>query len=260
MVAETIVDGFPDGQFDELVATIRSQESETLARHTVGSLTEAIAHARNDRSRRDAIRVNQANELRRVAAIFATTTDTATELPIDALKAARDVLDQGGVVEAHDLLGLSAAADVADRTLAQAIAIINQQQTLSAILGYLSERGYEPQPLASAVTVENGVLVTREEWPDHALHVAVDSKARIREVRTRLAAPGADAHAADLAVENQMCADLVELRDDLKQRGVALDLTIANAEIVALPGARQPEERLIVDTARTQHDASGASA
>lgn len=89
----------------------------------------------------------------------------------------------------------------------------------------LEKLGYEVDPGFDTFTGQGARLrLVRDEWPEHAVSVVVDSdEVRAMVVRTE-SAEGDDAGRLDLEREQQWCADFEELRDRLVGDGLRLDV------------------------------------
>ncbi|MGH3911370.1 MAG: hypothetical protein ACRDRM_11130, partial [Pseudonocardiaceae bacterium] len=86
-------------------------------------------------------------------------------------------------------------------------------------LGYQVDQGFD------TFTGQGARLrLARDEWPEHAVSMVVDSgEVRAMVVRTEIA-DGDDAMRLDLEREQQWCADFEELRDRLVGDGLRLDV------------------------------------
>ncbi len=89
----------------------------------------------------------------------------------------------------------------------------------------LEKLGYEVDQGFDTFTGQGARLrLVRDEWPEHAVSVVVDSdEVRAMVVRTE-SAEGDDAGRLDLEREQQWCADFEELRDRLVGDGLRLDV------------------------------------
>ncbi|MGH3908588.1 MAG: hypothetical protein ACRDTE_31045 [Pseudonocardiaceae bacterium] len=89
----------------------------------------------------------------------------------------------------------------------------------------LEKLGYEVDQGFDTFTGQGARLrLVRDEWPQHAVSVVVDSdEVRAMVVRTE-SAEGDDAGRLDLEREQQWCADFEELRDRLVGDGLRLDV------------------------------------
>lgn len=107
-------------------------------------------------------------------------------------------------------------------------------------LGYQVDQGFD------TFTGQGARLrLARDEWPQHAVSVVVDSgEVRAMVVRTE-DADGDDAARLDLEREQQWCADFEELRDQVADEGLRLDVQrlVPPGERHVPLAARRPAEK-----------------
>jgi hypothetical protein len=86
--------------------------------------------------------------------------------------------------------------------------------------------GYEVDAGFETLTAEAGeVLLTREEWPLHAVKMRLDDASQIRAALLRTEAPrGDDERRLDVEREQQWCAAFEEARARLAAAGVGSDV------------------------------------
>ncbi|MGH4016380.1 MAG: hypothetical protein ACRDSL_21125 [Pseudonocardiaceae bacterium] len=119
-------------------------------------------------------------------------------------------------------------------------------------LGYQVDQGFD------TFTGQGARLrLVRDQWPEHAVSVLVDSgEVRAMVVRTE-SAEGDDAARLDAEREQQWCADFEELRDQLVSDGLRLDvqrLVPPGERPVPIAAQRRPAkgQRLAKDRERTR--------
>ncbi|HEU5157961.1 MAG TPA: response regulator receiver protein [Streptosporangiaceae bacterium] len=118
-----------------------------------------------------------------------------------------------------------------------------QRYVLDAITAAFTDMGYEVDAGFETLTAHDGeVLLTRDEWPQHAVKMRLDDASQIRAALLRTEAPaGDDERRLDVEREEQWCAAFEEARSRLAAAGVRSDV-----QWRIEPGLRQ----LPVDEAR----------
>lgn len=120
------------------------------------------------------------------------------------------------------------------------------QYVRDALTRALGNLGYEVDQGFGTFTGQGAKLrLVRDQWPEHAVSVVVDSgEVRAMVIRTE-SADGDDAARLDVEREQQWCADFDQLRDQVAANGLRLDV-----QRLVPPGqrhvpvtARRPAER-----------------
>jgi hypothetical protein len=101
-----------------------------------------------------------------------------------------------------------------------------RQYVLDAITTAFTDMGYEVDAGFETLTAEAGeVLLTRDEWPLHAVKMRLDDASQIRAALLRTEAPrGDDERRLDAEREQQWCAAFEEARARLAAAGVGSDV------------------------------------
>jgi len=101
-----------------------------------------------------------------------------------------------------------------------------RQYVLDAITTAFTDMGYEVDAGFETLTAEAGeVLLTREEWPLHAVKMRLDDASQIRAALLRTEAPrGDEERRLDVEREQQWCAAFEEARARLAAAGVGSDV------------------------------------
>ncbi|HZB29613.1 MAG TPA: response regulator receiver protein [Streptosporangiaceae bacterium] len=121
-----------------------------------------------------------------------------------------------------------------------------RQYVLDAITSAFTDMGYEVDAGFETVTAEAGeVLLTREEWPRHAVKMRLDDASQIRAALLRTEAPRSDdERRLDVEREEQWCAAFEEARARLAAAGVGSDVRwrlepgLQHLPVAATPRAR----------------------
>jgi hypothetical protein len=101
-----------------------------------------------------------------------------------------------------------------------------RQYVLEAITSAFTEMGYEVDAGFETLTAEAGeVLLTHDEWPEHAVKMRLDDASQIRAALLRTEAPRSDdERRLDVEREEQWCAAFEEARARLAAAGVGSDV------------------------------------
>ncbi|ROQ34866.1 hypothetical protein EDD98_3919 [Streptomyces sp. PanSC19] len=155
------------------------------------------------------------------------------------------------VVSGHRALDESLRRRAADcRAAAEAEA--EQRYVVNTVTDALADLGYHVGEGFETLTVADGALrLSRSEWPEHAVNLAVDRQGgQLRTAVVRTAAGhGDDAAHLDVEREEQWCRDFQELRDRLAEAGLRTDVQVAvppgrvPVPLVAAPAAPVPRAR-----------------
>ncbi|MFI1657346.1 hypothetical protein ACH4ZU_20905 [Streptomyces sp. NPDC020472] len=149
------------------------------------------------------------------------------------------------VVSGHRGLDESLRRRAADcRAAAEAEA--EQRYVVNTVTDALVDLGYHVGEGFETLTVADGVLrLSRSEWPEHAVNLAVDRQGgqlRTAVVRTAAGRGDDDAH-VDVEREEQWCRDFHELRGRLARAGLRTDVQ------VAVPPGQVPVPLVVAPTA-----------
>ncbi|GGV04168.1 hypothetical protein GCM10010275_49450 [Streptomyces litmocidini] len=135
---------------------------------------------------------------------------------------------------------------------AAAEAEAEQRYVVSTVTDALADLGYQVGGGFETLTVADGVLrLSRSEWPEHAVNLAVDRQGgqlRTAVVRTAAGRGDDDAH-VDVEREEQWCRDFRELRGRLAEAGLRTDVQVAvppgrvPVPLVVAPAASGPRAR-----------------
>ncbi|MFE7575968.1 hypothetical protein ACFU5Z_14635 [Streptomyces sp. NPDC057521] len=169
-----------------------------------------------------------------------------------------EYLENGGEVGVDAVRALLAEVVAGRRTLddplrrraaacqAAAEAEAEQQYVVNTVTDVLTDLGYHVSQGFETLTVANGTLrLSRNEWPEHAINLAVDREnGQMRTAVVRTAAGSSDDHVhIDVEREEQWCQDFHELRGRLAQAGLSTDVQ------VAVPPGRVPVPLAVSPTA-----------
>jgi hypothetical protein len=121
-----------------------------------------------------------------------------------------------------------------------------RQYVLDAITTAFTDMGYEVDAGFETLTAEAGeVLLTRDEWPRHAVKMRLDDASQIRAALLRTEAPRSDdERRLDVEREEQWCAAFEQARARLAAAGVGSDVRwrlepgLQQLPVTATPRAR----------------------
>jgi hypothetical protein len=101
-----------------------------------------------------------------------------------------------------------------------------RRYVLDAITAAFGDMGYEVDAGFETLTARDGeVLLTRDEWPRHAVKMRLDDASQIRAAMVRTEAPrGDDERRQDAEREQQWCAAFEEARARLAAAGIRSDV------------------------------------
>jgi hypothetical protein len=134
---------------------------------------------------------------------------------------------------------------------ARAQAEAERQYVLAAITTAFTDMGYEVDAGFETLTAHDGeVLLTRGDWPQHAVKMRVDDASQVRAAMLRTAAPGSDEERRlDVEREQQWCAAFEDARARLAAAGIHSDIRWRlepgqqRLPVTAAPATRRPARR-----------------
>jgi hypothetical protein len=193
----------------------RETSQDHAGEQTAGELTRVLARLPPDTAEAD--HRNVAEAAARVAA--AATASEAEGLLTEVRLRVQRANENTGRRRA------AAAEKVAERE-ARAQAAAEREYVLDAITSAFAGMGYEVDAGFETLTARDGeVLLTRDDWPQHAVKLRVDDAYQVRAAMLRTEAPRSDEERRlDVEREQQWCDAFEDARARLAAAGVHSDI------------------------------------